>query len=639
MTKTIGEKIRNFMVAILVGLLVVAFAVWGVNDVFTARAGDSIVTIGDSDITSQEFAEAFERQLQTQNRDNGTSITNLEAYRSGLHNQVLQELVTNEIIEIDADELGVGVNRRTARNVVKEIANFQNDLTGEFSEEKMESLLIQNRITRNQFENDIYSTLRRQQTIPAITGGISVPEMYSTQLYRYVTEQRKIKLITITHDDILNVVSPTESELKNFIDEFSNAYTAPEYRKITLLRLEPFDITPDMKVSEDEILAAFQYKIDLGELGAPEKRTVVQITALDENSAKKAADLLSSGQDPNFVASSLGLIQPEIYTNVVKDDILDPITAEESFAMKKMESKSILGSLGNWYAINVSSISPAEVPNYKLQKDSLRQTLLIEKAQEEIYDITGTIEDLMTDGLTLEEISTAIEWPLSYYDYIDRSGADQTGLIMNGFDAIPGIASDENILEEIFNSDLGFETDLFETKNGGYAIVRVDEIKDSQRKPYEKVKYSATQAWLQTQKNNLLNELATKIIKEINEGASMKEIAFNLDNKAIEEVIIVRGQPPRTVGRNIVADIFDSNVGSIVQGEAPIVNARQIAILDEVISSEEFPTGEILKIIQERSSQEISNDLQSAYQTAILKDKVLNEYPEKIKVVLGIAEE
>ena len=40
-------------------------------------------------------------------------------------------------------------------------------------------------------------------------------------------------------------------------------------------------------------------------------------------------------------------------------------------------------------------------PNYELQKEALRQTLLTEKAQEEIYDITGTIEDLMTDGLTL----------------------------------------------------------------------------------------------------------------------------------------------------------------------------------------------------------------------------------------------
>lgn len=639
MTKTIGEKIRNFMVAILVGLLVVAFAVWGVNDVFTARAGDSIVTIGDFDISSQEFAEAFERQLQTQNRDNGTSITNAEAFASGLHNQVLQELVTNEIIEIDANDLGVGVNRRTARNVVKEITNFQNDLTGEFSEEKMESLLSQNRITRNQFEKDIYSTLRRQQTIPAIIGGISIPEIYSTQLYRYVTEQRKINFITISHDDIMDPKTPTETELKSYIDEFDYVYTAPEYRKITLLRLEPFDITPDMKVSEDEILAAFQYKIDLGELGAPEKRTVVQITALDENSAKKAADMLSSGQDPNSVASTLGLIQPEIYTNVVKDEILDPITAEESFKMKETESKSILGSLGNWYAISVSAISPAESPNYELQKEALRQTLLTEKAQEEIYDITGTIEDLMTDGLTLEEISDAINWPLSYYDYIDRSGSDQTGMKMNGFEAIPGIASDESILEETFIADLGFETDLFETRNGGYASVRVDEIIDSQRMPYEEVKYSATQAWKQSQKNNLLNSLATKIVKDINEGSTLKEAVLDLKNKSITEQIIVRGQPSQNLGNNIIADIFSSDAGAVVQGEAPKINTRQIAILEEVLSSEEFPTGEILKIIQERSSQEISNDLQNAYQQAILKDNTLSEYPEKIKVVLGITEE
>ena len=56
----------------------------------------------------------------------------------------------------------------------------------------------------------------------------------------------------------------------------------------------------------------------------------------------------------------------------------------------------------------------------------------------------------MTDGLTLEEISDSINWPLSYYNFIDRSGSDQTGIKMNGLEAIPGIASDESILEETF---------------------------------------------------------------------------------------------------------------------------------------------------------------------------------------------
>jgi hypothetical protein len=157
--------------------------------------------------------------------------------------------------------------------------------------------------------------------------------------------------------------------------------------------------------------------------------------------------------------------------------------------------------------------------------------------------------------------------------------------------------------------------------------------------PYEEVKYSATQAWKQSQKNNLLNSLATKIVKDINEGSTLKEAVLDLKNKSITEQIIVRGQPSQNLGNNIIADIFSSDAGAVVQGEAPKINTRQIAILEEVLSSEEFPTGEILKIIQERSSQEISNDLQNAYQQAILKDNTLSEYPEKVKVVLGITEE
>jgi len=44
--------------------------------------------------------------LQTQNRDNDSSVTNQQAYAQGLHNRVLQNLLTDTVIGIDADELG-----------------------------------------------------------------------------------------------------------------------------------------------------------------------------------------------------------------------------------------------------------------------------------------------------------------------------------------------------------------------------------------------------------------------------------------------------------------------------------------------------------------------------------------------------
>ena len=639
MAESIGGKFRNFMVAILVGLLVVAFAVWGVNDVFTARAGNAVITVGDAEITSSEFENAFERELQTQNRDNDSSVTNQQAYAQGLHNRVLQNLLTDTVIGIDADELGVGVNRSVARKVVKDIPSFHNELTGEFSEDKLNSLLAQNRITRKQFEDDIFRTLRRQQTVPAIIGGLQAPAEYATQRYNFVTEQRKAEVLTITADSVPAPAEPTEDELKAFIEANGVAYTAPEYRRVVMLRLEPFDLTPDMDATEDEVKAAFQYKIDLGEIGSPETRSVVQITATDEETAKKAAEQLARGDDSVAVAAGLGLVDPEIYTDVLKDNILDPETAEAAYEMKEGDAKALLGSLGNWYAVGVTAITPAVIPDYDAQQADIRDTLLTEKAKEALYDITGDIEDAMTDGLTLEEIADKVEWPLSYYDYIDRSGATPDGLRMRGFSAIPGVASDDTLLREIFVSDLGFETDLFETNNGGYAAIRVEDIIDSTMRPFEEVKERATVAWKASQTGEALDELMTELAGKLQTGEDIKAVADTIETGAsIEDIVIVRAQPPQTLGAPVVIGMLDGAVGAVSRGAGPQGLTRQIARLTEIVPNQDGLAGQFLDVLQEQATQAISSDLQNAYQQAILRENELREYPEKVKAALGITD-
>ena len=640
MANSIGGKIRNFMVAILVGLLVVAFAVWGVNDVFTARAGNAVISVGDAEITSDEFEEAFERELQTINRDNESSITNQQAYAQGLHNRVLQNLLTDTVIGIDADELGVGVNRAAARAVVQDIPTFQNELTGEFSEEKLNSILAQNRITRRQFEDDIFRTLRRQQTVPAIIGGLQAPSEYATQRYNFVTEQRKAEVLTLTSQAVPAPPEPTEAELKTFIDNNAASYTAPEYRRITMLRLEPFDLTPDLEATEEEVKAAFQYKIDLGEIGSPETRSVVQITATDEDVAKKAAEQLGRGDDAIAVAAGLGLVDPQIYTDVLKDAILDPETAEAAFEMDKGEAKALLGSLGNWYAVGVTNINAAVTPDFEAQEEEIRESLLTDKAKEAVYDLTADIEDAMTDGLTLEEISAKVGWPLSYYDFIDRSGTTQDGVRMNGFSAIPGVASDDKLLLEIFTSDLGFETDLFETSTGGFASIRVDDIIDSTMRSFEEVKDRATVAWKNTKTSEAMDELATELASKIQTGEDINDVAKSLENGAsVEEIVIVRAQPPRTLGNAVVLGMLDGQVGAVSRGAGPQGLTRQIAKLTEIVPNQDGLAGQFLDVLQEQATQAISSDLQNAYQQAILRENELREYPEKVRTALGITDD
>ena len=637
MAESIGGKIRNVMVGVLIGLLVVAFAVWGVNDVFTQRAGNSVLTIGDTKISTQEFENAFERELQTLNRDQGSSITNQQAYTRGMHNRVLQTLMTDAVIGIDADALGVGVNRRVARNVVKEIQSFQNELTGEFSEEKLNSLLAQNRITRNQFEDDIFRSLRRQQTVPAIIGGLEAPSEFATQRYNFITEQRKAKILTLAKDAVAEPAEPTEEELRKYVDINGAKYTAPEYRRLTMLRLETFDLTPDLEATDEEINAAFNYRIELGELGSPETRTVVQITANDEGSAKAAAERLARGDAPDEVASGLGLVAPQIFEDAKKDAILDPETADAGFEMKEGEANSILGSLGTYYAVGVQKITPAVVPDLEDSRDEIRQAVLTEKAAEKLYDITGEIEDAMADGLSLEEISAKVDWPLSYYEFIDRSGTTQDGIRMAGFTAIPGIATDDVLLREIFTSDLGFETDLFETSTQGYAAIRVDDIIDSKLRDFEDVKERAAIAWKDEKIGEALDELAIDLAAKIRGGESFAEILNQADKGVtVDDVVIVRSSPPKDISPSVVVAMLDGEIGTIARGKGVTIQTRQIGQLSAIIPNQDEVAGQFLDVLQEQTTAAISSDLQNAYTQAILAENEVREFPSKVKEALGI---
>ena len=637
MAESVGGKIRNVMVGILIGLLVVAFAVWGVSDVFTKRAGNAVLSVGKTEVSTADFDAAFQRQLATINRDQGSSITNQQAYAQGLHNNVLQGLLTDAVVGIDADELGVGVNRRVARDVVKDIPQFQNELTGQFSEDKLNEVLAQNRITRAQFEDDIFQQLRRQQTVPAIIGGLEAPADFATQRYNFITEQRKARILEIDATTVAAPPAPSDDELAAYIDENGARYTAPEYRQFVMLRLETFDFTPDLTVTNEELQGAFQYRIDLGEIGSPETRTIVQITATDEATAIEAAERLARGDEADSIASGLGLVSPQIYENVGKDSIFDPETAEAGYSLGEGEAKAILGSLGNWYAVGVTKITQAVIPDFDEQKEDLRKTLLTEKAAEVLYDVTDGIEDSMADGLTLEEISDRLEIPLSYFDYIDRSGTTQDGIRMAGFSFIPGVASDDTLLREIFTSDIGYETDLFETSTEGYAAIRVDNIIDSQMRPFNDVKEAATQAWTAERVSEALDTFAGDLASRAREGESLEAIAEDVGSGAnVRETIIVRSTPPEDISPQVIVGILDGEVGAITRGNGTIPQTRQIGELLQIIPNKDAIAGQFLDVLQEQATAAISSDLQNAYQQAILAEHPAQEYPDKIRQVLGL---
>ena len=634
--QSIGAKIRGLMVGILIAFLVIGFAIWGINDVFSPSAKNSIATIGKAEISGDEFEAAFRRELENLGRESGETMSHAEAYQQGVHSRVLGGLIQQQVINVDADDLGIGVNRKLAREEVSQIPVFVDELTGKFSEQKYLSALAQNRITRAEFERDVERDLRRAQTIPAIVDGVEAPKAFAELRYKFLTEQRKARVLTLTRDAVPAPGEPDDETLRSFIAEREAAFTAPEYRRVSLIRVEDFDLTPNIEVTDEELAAAFEYKVELGELGSPQMRDVVQIVAPTEDAAQKAAELLKTDQAPDVIASGLGL-EIDSYTDASRDDIVDPETSEAAYAMEESDVRVILGSLGQWYAVKVTKVTAAVVPNIDDMKDELTETLKKEHAQEKLYDLTTQIESAMDEGASLEQIAEQTGIPLQSFDYIDRLGQTQDGLKLSGVAYIKGIAEDDIILTEIFTNDLGFETDLFETSNGGWGAVRVDDIIDSTLRPFDEIKEQATAMWKTLQIDEAINALMLETAGKAQTGTSLDELAAEIGNGAsVEETILVRSAPNNTLGGTVQVGLLEGNIGDIKRGQGAKPLTRQIAELTAIVANADGLAGQFADALQEQASVAVRSDLQRAYQDAVLDENPLQENPDKIRSLLGL---
>ena len=55
MIKKIGTSIKNISTKILIALIALSFAVWGIGDIFTGNSNPTIATVGKSKIKLKDF--------------------------------------------------------------------------------------------------------------------------------------------------------------------------------------------------------------------------------------------------------------------------------------------------------------------------------------------------------------------------------------------------------------------------------------------------------------------------------------------------------------------------------------------------------------------------------------------------------
>ncbi len=156
-------------------LLIVGLAGFGTTNF--SGSMDSIGTIGDRDIDLQRYARALQEQIRARSARTGTNVSIAEAVEMGLDRAVLARLIETAALENEATRLGLSAGDESVREEILQTSAFRG-LDGSFDKDTYSFVLENAGLDETRFEEDLRNEISRTIVQDAVTGGISVPDIY-----------------------------------------------------------------------------------------------------------------------------------------------------------------------------------------------------------------------------------------------------------------------------------------------------------------------------------------------------------------------------------------------------------------------------------------------------------------------------
>ena len=493
-------------------LLIASFAVWGIGDIFRGRSDTALIKVGEIEIQSQEFTEAFNREMRRMGQAIGQPIDREQARAFGLVDRTLQQVVTQSLYDSEAQRLDLIASRDMILQQIRENPAFQNEFQ-QFDRFRFEQLLRENGFTEASFIAANQRDLTRSQLFEAVAGGAQPPQAMVEFFYKRQNEKRIAEILTVPDSAFQNVAEPDQAALETFHAEHETRFTAPEYRDVSFVTLHAEDLIEEVRASDAEIEEEYQDR--LAELSVPETRQVEQILFDSQEAAQKAAERIGAGEDFYAVAKDAAN-QDEAAVRLGeqrREDLL-PEAADAVFALPQGAASAPVKTAFGWHIFRVTGITPGHRPTLVEARDKLAEELKRRRAAEAMFDMANRIDDALAGGAGLEEAAQQFKLRFVQLDGINAEGENARG---ERPEALP---SSPELLRAAFTSEKGAPLQLREFDGGGYFIVRVDEVTPPALRPLEQVRQEVAEAW----KAERRAEAAQKRAQELAGQARMTDL-------------------------------------------------------------------------------------------------------------------
>ncbi|NVJ99017.1 MAG: SurA N-terminal domain-containing protein [Alphaproteobacteria bacterium] len=610
----------SFLVTLLLGVLIAAFAIWGIGPGMLSGNTQSVASVGDTKVATRDFNAAVQRRAQEMQQQLGGQFTAEQIINMmQLDVRILDQMVRQAVVTERSNELGLRATNDQVAKSIRGFAAFQTP-DGSFSPQMVAQTLNQLGMTEKELTRDVRRSITSDQLIGSLVAGNTVPRSLAEKLYVWQAERRRATMINFAASDITDVDEPTEEEIGTYYEGNQASYMTPERRSYSYIMLTPAQFTDQIEVTEDDLLSAYDSRRD--EYIQDELRGVLQVSFPDDATARAFIERVSAGEDFVTVGAELSAFSAEELDlgDNSKSDLatdFDETTAEAVFSLETGGVTAPLEGLAGWNVFKVSSITAGAEQTFEEVRSDLEASVKEELAIDEMYNFLPELEDAVAEDGILTAVAEKLNLQLATVTGIDSRGQGPEGT------PLVTQQNEYTVMQDAFRAEVGMEPivrdlDPQDSSKGVY-LVELTEVSAPEVRALEDVRAEIKTAMLDEKRREKAGEIAEIARTRLAAGEEASALAEELGGTSYEAKNVARNADGNSgLAANIRRLIFDLGAGQIDSERAADNNGYVVVRVDEIVPGDPATNTDAVDTLYSEISTQFNDEIFQQFQNKLM---------------------
>lgn len=470
---------------VLIFLIILSFAGFGLEQVLFGGAGTSVAEVNGTEISPQELQAAIDAQKRQIIQIFGDGIDPAMLEDDRIRPRALDELIERTLMLQTANAQSMSASDRAVGQIVASVEAFKVD--GVFNPDQYKVVLANAGFTPERFRREQIQQIMLSQLQQGVMGSDFVTRTELLAAAEATAEERDVRYLIVPDDRLSTGASLSEDALREVYEAEPDRWTSESSVIADYIELSRDDfIEPVDPEALEEQFASVRDEYTVAEqtliahillIQADEEAPAEYARRIDDVAARLAAgedfaDLAAELSDDVGSASlggELGFTDGSVFPGPMEEALLDLDIGAVSSA--------VMTDAGTHF-IKVIERVAGESPDYDSLKAELAQSMQEAEADQALLIIVDELRELSFNAGDLQQPADALALSVS------QSAAPVS------LSAGEGVFSEQVVRDALFSAevyDAGNNSDVLELSGNRFVVVRVAEKRPPELLPFEEV--------------------------------------------------------------------------------------------------------------------------------------------------------